>query len=113
MRRGTNPDAAEADLQARYIGKFVTKDLAGIKSAVAVAILEDEDAVAPFGAFRQPVRIRQALRDPKPAPIVKSERNRLHQVRLAGERGHLVTGGDGDVLCSLRRGKGLGLGGWW
>src|SRR5260370_36144035 len=113
MRRGTNPDAAEADLQACYIGKFVTKDLARIKSTVAVAILEDEAAIAPFGAFRQPVRIRQALRDPKPAPVVERERDRLHQIRLTGEQGHLETGRHGHELGGLGRGKGFGMGRSW
>ena len=45
MRGRADPDAAEADLQAADQVQLVGEDLARVEPAVAVGVLEDQDAV--------------------------------------------------------------------
>ena len=45
VRRGADPDAAEADLDAGEVGPLVPEDGPLVEPAVAVGVLEDQDAV--------------------------------------------------------------------
>ena len=45
VRRRADPDAAEADLDAADEVQVLDEDLAAVEPAVAVGVLEDEDAV--------------------------------------------------------------------
>jgi hypothetical protein len=80
------PDAAEANSDARKIRSFVIEDGAAIETAIAIGILEDHDAVRAF-LSGGPVGIRQAFDDPKPPAVIEGKRDGLHYVGLAGEEG--------------------------
>jgi hypothetical protein len=51
IRRGTDPDAAEAEFQAADEVEAFVEDGAFVERAVEVGVFEDEDAVAAFVAF--------------------------------------------------------------
>ena len=46
FRSRTDPDSAEADLEAADQVQVIGEDLAGIEAAVSVGVFEDEDAIA-------------------------------------------------------------------
>src|SRR5205807_8733551 len=73
VRRGTDPDAAEAELDAGDVGDLVMEDFASIKMAVAVFVLEDKDAILARFAVSLPLGIGVVLRDPEPAAVVDGE----------------------------------------
>ena len=86
IRRGADPDAAEADLDAADEVQVLDEDLPVVETSVAVGVLEDQDAILAL-AFRRAHRIGVRLDDPQPAAVVEREGDRLHDVRLArGER---------------------------
>ena len=92
VRRGADPDPAEAELEAGDVGPPLPEDLARVEVAVAVAVLEDEDAVALADIRVEPGGVAVALGDPEPAPVVEGHGDRLADVGLAGEEG------DGEAL---------------
>ena len=84
MRGRADPDAAEADLDPADQVELVGEDLARVEPAVAVGVLEDQDAVAGL-VVGDADRVRIRLGDPEPAAVVDRERDRLDDVGLAGE----------------------------
>ena len=94
IRGGADPDAAEADFQAADEVQAFHEDGAFVEMAVAVGVLEDDDAVA-FRAlvFRQEkagrrmtARIDVGLGHPHAAAVVDRHGDGLFDVRLAGKR---------------------------
>ncbi len=94
LRGRADPDAAEADLQAADQVQVVGEDLARVEPAVAVGVLEDEDAVLGLVVGHAP-RVGIGLGDPEPAAVVDRHRDRLDDVGLAGEERDLETRRDG------------------
>ena len=86
LRGRTDPDSAEADLEAADQVQVIGEDLAGIEAAVAVGVFEDEDAIARL-SLRHPPRVGVGLGDPETASVVDRHRDRLNDVGLAGEKG--------------------------
>jgi hypothetical protein len=104
IRRRADPDAAEADFQSADEVQIFGKYFLGLKDAVAVAVLENQDAILAL-TFGLAVRITHRLRDPDAAARVEGEGNRLVQVGFRGEQLGLEAGHEfhaGDQL--LRRG---------
>ncbi len=87
MRRGADPDAAEADLEAAHEVEALEEDRSPVETPVAIGVLEDQDAVLAF-ALGRPFGIAVSLRDPEPAAIVDRHGDRLVNVRLAREEFH-------------------------
>ena len=86
VRRRADPDAAEADFDAADEIQVLDEDRAPVERAVAVGVLEDQDAIAAL-AFGRAHGIGVRLGDPQPAAVVERERDRLDDVRLGrGER---------------------------
>ncbi len=86
VRGAAGPDAAVADLDAGQVVGLVPEDGTLVKGAVAVGILENEDAVLSLAVGR-PLGIGEALGHPEPAAVVEGQGNRLADLRLAGEEG--------------------------
>jgi hypothetical protein len=84
LRRRADPDTAESDGQSAHEVQVIDEDLAPVESAVAVGVLEDEDAVPGLGVGHA-ARVRISLGDPDPASIVDRHRDRLDDVGLAGK----------------------------
>ena len=102
VRRRADPDAAEADLDAADEVQALDEDGALVELAVAVGVLEDQDAVAwprLSGAADRDSVVR--LRHPEPAAVVDGEGDRLMHVRLAGEQRDLEALGHGHRLGRL------------
>ncbi len=64
--RRADPDAAGPQLDAGVVRPLVVEDGAAVEAAVAVGVLEDQDAVLAVRPA-QPDRIRRVLDDPEPA----------------------------------------------
>ena len=79
--RGTDPHAAEADLQPAHEIEPLDEHFALVKLVVAVGVLENDDAVARL-VGRLAVRITVRLGHPHAAAMVEREGNGLHHVRL-------------------------------
>ena len=86
VRRGAEPDAAEADGDARQVRALVAEDLAGSKWPSPLVSSKMRMRSRALLAFGQPVADRSALDDPEPAAIVDGHGDRLDDVRLAGEQ---------------------------
>ena len=120
-----DPDAAVADGDARGDVQPLGEDGELVGLAVAVGVFEDLDAVpARPGGLRG---ILEALGDPDPAPLVERHRDRVDDVRLAGDEldgealghrhlldrllrrerrpGRLVLGVGDDIVLGARRAK--------
>ena len=83
------------------------EDLARVELAVAVGVLEDQDAVADGvlpGSARAFVRV--ALGDPEPPALVEGHRDRLRHVGLGGEERGLEAVGNAEQFERLLRTKG-------
>ena len=100
IRRGPNPHATEAHLDAADQVQFLHEHRAFVELAVAIRVLEHDDAILPF-ALRLPLRIRHPFDHPKASAIIDAEGDGLHHVRLAGEERRLEPGGQ----CHLLRGS--------
>ncbi len=82
-----DPDASESDLEAADEIELVGEHLAPVEPAVAVRVLEDEDAIAAF-ALGRPQRVAVRFRHPQAAAIVERERDRTDDVGLGGGQRH-------------------------
>ena len=78
------------------------KTLRRVELAVAVGVLEDQDAVRARGSA-QPDGIRVVLDDPEPPLRVDGEGDRLDDVGLGGEEGGVEPLGQGHLAGGLRR----------
>ena len=107
--RGADPDAAEAQLDAGEVGPLVAEDRAAVEPAVAVGVLEDQDAVLALRAA-QPDRVRVVLDDPEPPRRVDGEGDRLDDVGLGGEQGGLEAFGQGHLARGHIRRQGAFFG---
>ena len=86
LRRAHQPDAAEAELDAREHLDVVGEDGALVEPAVAVGVLEDQDAVAEAEVeLRGQLGVGVVLRDPEPPARVPGHGDRVLHVRLGGE----------------------------
>ena len=81
VRRGADPHAAEPDLDAADEVQVLDEHLPPVEAAVAVGVLEDQNAVL-AGALRRADGIGVRFGDPQPAAIVEGEGDRPHDVRL-------------------------------
>ena len=86
LGRAEQPDAAEPELDAAEPLDVVGEDRPPVEPAVAVGVLEDQDAVAEaevelLGA----VGVGVVLGDPEPPAGVPGHRDRVPHVRLGGE----------------------------
>ena len=98
--RRADPDAAVADLDAAHEVEAFEEDRALGVRAVAVHVLEDEDAVAPL-ALAALAGVGHTLDDPETAAFVEAHRDRLHHARLGGHQRDLEAGGQGHRLHRL------------
>ncbi len=83
--RGTEPDSAEANGDAREVGAIVEEDLAALELPRA-GILEDQDAVLAGLPLGQPVRIGSRLDHPEPTAVVRGHGDWFADIRLTGEQ---------------------------
>ena len=67
VRRGADPDPAEPQLDAGEVGALVVKDGPAVEAAVAVGVLEDQDAIL-AARPAQPDRVRRSSRRPRAVP---------------------------------------------
>src|SRR5437879_4589287 len=88
---GTNPDTAEPNFKSADEIEAFHEDGAAIEFAVAICVLEDEDAIFAL-TFRSANGISVCFGDPETATIINCECNRLFHVRLACEQSCLETG---------------------
>ena len=85
-RRAQEPDAAEPDLHARELLQVVEKHLSLVGRAVAVAVGEDEHAVAEPGVHLDwPFGVGVVLSDPEPAAGIPGHGDRVLHVGFGGE----------------------------
>ena len=111
VRSGADPDPAEPDLEAADEIELVDEHLAPVEPAVAIRVLEDQDAIAAF-ALGRPQRVAVRLRHPQAAAIVDRERDRTDDVGLGGGQRHREPFGHGHRARRLdarqaRMGRGL------
>ena len=105
--RGADPDPAEPQRDAGVVGPSVGKDGPAIEAAVAVGVLEDQDAI-PAARPAQPDRVRVVLDHPEPPPVVDGHGDRLDDVGLGGGESDPEPGRHRDPLRGLRgRGRGV------
>ena len=102
VRRRADPDAAEAQLDAGEVGPLVVEDRPAVEPAVAVGVLEDQDAVLAVRTA-QPDRIGVILDDPEPSLVVDGHGDRLDDVGLGGEQGDREALGNSDPRGGLFR----------
>jgi hypothetical protein len=96
-------DAAVVELEPGRVLEPAGELLHGVRLAVAVGVLEDQELVV-VGFARLPVRVARPHRDPQPALRVPRHLHRLRQLRehlLAGEQRHLQPLPDGHLLDGL------------
>ena len=98
IRRGADPHAAEAEFDSAHEVQPLQKHLGLFEPAVAVGILENQDAVFALTLGRAN-RIGISLGHPQPAAIVHGHRDRLHHVRLAGQQRDFETFGHDHLAC--------------
>ena len=79
------------------------EDRALVADAVAVGVFEDHDAVARRLALRRALRVLEALDHPDAALLVDGERDRVDDLRLAGEELDLELVGDLEPLDRFLR----------
>ncbi len=84
LRRLADPDPAVSDLDAADEVEPLDEDRRLGIGAVALDVLEDEDAVRAL-PLRTLARVASPLRDPETAALVEAHRDRLHDPRLGGE----------------------------
>ena len=98
------PHAAQADFDAHQLLHVVAKDLSLVGPAVAIAVGQDQHAVAQSQIeLRRPLRVGIALGDPQPAAAIPRHRHGILHVRLRGK--HLCAKALGQAKssgCSLR-----------
>ena len=104
VRRGPDPDAAEADLQSTDEVQSLDEHLTIVKLVVSVGVLENDNAVAP-PALRLAARVAVRLGHPHPTAMIEREGDRLHHVRLGGGS----DGAEAGRQCHRPR-RGLGCG---
>ncbi len=114
-RRAQQPDAAEAELDAGEHLHVVGEDRATVEPAVAVGVLEDQDAIAkaevePVGR----VGIGVVLGDPEPPAPVPGHGDRVLHVGLGGKGRDVEArrgpeAGRGLVRGECPGGRGLGV----
>src|SRR5262249_3151991 len=109
-RRGDDPDAAESDLDSGDVVEPLVKHGALVGAAIAVGVLENDDAIL---AGRLPPPGVERLGGKESPAVGDGERDRLDDVRLGGEDGGAETSGQTHALRSGIRGeRGLrGIGG--
>jgi len=107
--RGLRDDhAAVGEDEARRDVELVREDRELVGLAVAVGVFADLDGVvALLLVFHDPVRVVAGLGDPEAAAGVPGERDRLHDVRLGGEKHQLQVGGDLSALHAALDGERL------
>ncbi|MGC4005923.1 MAG: hypothetical protein QM811_23510 [Pirellulales bacterium] len=108
MSGAADPDAAVPDLKAGQVVAAIPEDLAFVMDAVAVGVFENGEAIA-AGLF--PFGIAEALGDPDAAFIVDVDGDRLQDLRLGREAGHVEVLGERRFLQHLgrRRGRSFGV----
>ena len=101
-------DASVADFEAADEVEIVGEDFVGFERAIAVLVLENDDAIAGFFVGASP-RIGEGFGDPDAAPAVEGESDGLAELRFAGDGFDLETFRDedatGDVVwlsCRIR-----------
>ena len=83
---GAEPQPIEAHRDRRRERDVLQEHLAGVGDAVAVGVLEDQDAAVTMVGEALPAGLIVAvLGDPHPAAVVPAKRHRLGHHRLAGE----------------------------
>ena len=102
LGRGADPDAAEADLDATDEIEALRENLLRFEDAVAIGVLEDEDAVLALagGLF---VRVAVGFRDPDAAAVVEREGDRLVDVGFGRDEFRLEAGLDLHLAHDLLR----------
>ncbi len=93
LLRAQRPHAAESDLDACKHLHFVRENIPRVETAVAIVVLEDQDAVAQVQIELFPVLgVGVVLCYPKPASRIPSHRDGILHIRFGGENGRLETG---------------------
>ena len=109
IRRRADEHSAEADLDAAHEIQPLHENGALVRIAVAIRVLEDEDAILPTQPFRRArlrlraLRIRHPLDDPHARAVVHAERDGIDDVRLGGEDLQLIARGHRRDLRGLFR----------
>src|ERR1043166_6256258 len=85
VRRGPDPDSAEADLDAAHQVKVLHKDGAPIELAIAVSVLEHQDAILAL-SLGLADGIGVAFDDPKPPTVIDAKGDRLFDIRLTRKK---------------------------
>ena len=85
VRRGRDNHATVRERQARRKIQVIREDGDLVGFAVTVRVFENLDAIVPRVAVQHLVRIVHRLDHPQPATLIERERDRLDDVRLAGE----------------------------
>lgn len=81
-------DVGHKDLPAIFLGKGLGQ--IDSRHAVAIAVLKDEDPIAPVGGKpRSAALVAAVLSHPNPSPIVPAEGNGLRNIGLRREHLHL------------------------
>ena len=104
MRRGADPDAAEAPFETGDEVEVRDDNGAFVELVVPVGVLEADDAVD-ARAFLATLRIAVAFRDPEASAIVIAEGDGLLHVGFGGEEVELETGRKRGGLHGGFRGK--------
>ena len=112
VRLRGDDDAAVGEREARRHVEVLGEDGELVGATVAVGVLEDLDPVVARVAVEHLVRVVHRFDHPQPAALVERHRDRLDDVRLAGEQLDLELARRLDELRRVRRGEGqLILGG--
>ena len=98
IRNRHHPHPAKPNLYAAHVLKLIVKNNPLVMRAIAVTILENNDAVI-FASLL--IRIIIGFSHPQPAPIINAETNRLLDVRFTGKKR------DVEPLGYLHRLRGL------
>ena len=86
IRRRANPYTAETDFQSAYIAQMLRENGPLGKMPIATLIFKNDNPIRSRFSVHLPIRIRQTLRHPQPAPIVDDRGDRLHHIRLPGKK---------------------------
>ena len=119
LGRAHQPDAAEAELDAREHLHVLGEDGAFVEPAVAVGVVEDQHAVAePEVELRGQLGISEVLRDPQPPARIPGHGDGVLDIRLGREDPDVEPRRDAEAGRGLvgrqspgRRGLGIGRAG--